>query len=313
MASIDIGRHRISFDLHGPPERPVIAFVNGLTQSTGLWAPYAEYFAPRGYRVLAYDTLGQGRSSKPVLGVSLDRHVEVLGRLLDTLGIGEVHLAGISFGGVIALRFAIASPRRVRTLVAMSTFSELTPQLELLGRAWHEALLEAGLPLLQSLLLPMNFSSAWLAANAAALPELKRRGYVSNDLYAIQNLVEAFVDFRPFTAELGRITCPTLVLNGEWDPLTPRVCHETLRRGLPNARLVIVPHAFHAFTLEFPGLVARLIEHFVRAVEDGSWKGDGSVWIAADRPEDEPLLRPCRGDHTRAVPVGAGAAGADGA
>lgn len=105
--------------------------------------------------------------------------------------------------------------------------------------------------------------------------------------------------FEPFTAELARVTCPALILNGEWDALTPRACHETLRRALGNSRLVIVQHACHAFTLEFPALVARLIAE----LEDGSWKGDQSAWIAADDPETEVLLTPCRGDVTRAIPI----------
>ncbi len=300
---IGIGTRRINYQLCGPDGGETITLVNGLTQSTGLWKPYLDHFTSRGYRVLAYDMLGQGASSKPVLGVTLDDHVETLGALLDELDIGHTHLAGISFGGVIALRFAIAETDRVQSLVAMSTFSEMTPQLELLGQAMWEGMLEAGLPLLQSLLLPMNFSSAWLAANREALSELKRRGYVLNDLYAIQNLIECLADFKPFSAELDRIACPTLILNGEWDYLTPRCCHEVLRRGIRRSWLVIIQHAYHAFTLEFPAITARVIEEFLRAVADGAWIGDQSVWIAADDPTAKQWATPCRGDHTRSIPL----------
>lgn len=162
-----------------------MVFVNGLTQSTGLWEPYADYLVPRGHRVLTYDTLGQGRSSKPVLAIALGDHVTVLKQLLDVLGIDRAHVAGISFGGVVALRLALAHPERVASMVPMSTFSELTPQLELLGAALWEGLAVAGLPHLQNLLVPLNFSSAWIAAHRDVLPELKRQGYVGNDLYAI--------------------------------------------------------------------------------------------------------------------------------
>ncbi len=307
MADIQLGKHRINFELHGGATGSVVTFVNGLTQSSPLWAPYTEYLVPRGYRVLSYDMLGQGRSSKPVLSVQLADQVELLPRLLDALGIDRAHVAGISFGGVVALRLAIGHPERVSSLVAMSTFSELTPQLELLGTALYEGVTQAGLPHLQNLLLPMNFSSAWLAEHRAALPELKRRGYISNDLYAIQNLVESFVDFAPFTADLGKITCPTLILNGEHDFLTPRACHETLRRNIVGSRLFIVQHAYHAFTLEFPAIVCRILGEFFRSVENASWTGDQSVWVAADDPRAAVVATPCRGDHTRAIPAGAAA------
>ena len=247
--------------------------------------------------------LGQGLSSKPVLGTTLEDQVELLGRLLKALKIEQTHVAGISFGGVIALKFSLAYPERVLTLIPMSTFSEITPQLEYWGQAMWEALTQAGLPLLQSLLLPMNFSSTWLAANRNILPEMKRRGYVTNDHYAIQNLVESLVSFQPFSKCLERIKCPTLILNGEWDYFTPRSCHDVLRLGISNSRLMIIQQAYHAFTLEQPLITARVIDDFLRSVENGSWIGDRSVWIAADDPYANIVATRCQGDHTRAIPM----------
>ncbi len=170
-----------------------------------------------------------------------------------------------------------------------------------MGQAMWEALAEAGLPLLQKFLLPMNFSSRWLAANRCDLPETKRRGYILNDHYAVQNLVESFVDFRPFSEELKQISCPSLILNGEWDYLTPRSCHEILRREIPNSRLVILQHAYHAFTLEFPQITARLIEDFLRSVANHCWKGDGSVWVAAEDSRQGAPALPFPGNHRRAI------------
>ncbi|MGH8674311.1 MAG: alpha/beta fold hydrolase, partial [Burkholderiales bacterium] len=279
MASILIGTHRIHYEFQGSRGAPVVVFVNGLTQYSSLWATYLTHFAGRGLRALSYDMPGQGQSSKPVLGMALEEQPALLGRLLDALEIARAHLAGISFGGVVALRFAIDHPERTASVAAMSTFSELTPQLRMLGTGLYQALLQGGLPLLQNLLLALNFSSRWLGEHWEALPEMKRAGYITNDLHAIQNLVESFVHFEPFTSELARIACPSLILNGERDCLTPRECHETLRRALPNSRLVLVQHACHAFTLEFPAITMRLLREFVESVENGAWNGDRSVWI----------------------------------
>ena len=66
MPTASYGHHQVHYELSGQPGQPVITFLNGLTQNANLWKSYAEYFVPRGYRVLAYDMLGQGRSSKPV-------------------------------------------------------------------------------------------------------------------------------------------------------------------------------------------------------------------------------------------------------
>ena len=92
---------------------PVITFLNGLTQNAKLWKNYADYFVPRGYRVLAYDMLGQGRSCKPVIDIKLTAHAD-MASLLDELDIKQTHLASISFGGIIALDFAIGLARTWR-------------------------------------------------------------------------------------------------------------------------------------------------------------------------------------------------------
>ena len=301
MPYAQIGRNRVNYGLRGEVGRDVIVFINGLTQTTSLWVNYQEWLAQQGYRVLAYDTLGQGMSSKPVLGINLDHHSEVLCQLLDHLEIKECFIAGISFGGVVAQHVAINHPERVRGLIPMSTFSEMTTQLEMFGLAMHSAITQAGFPLIQSFLMPMNFSSKWLEMARSSLPEAFRRGNAINDPYAIQNLMESYVNFRPITEDLKKITCPTLILNGEFDFLTPRLCHEILRLNIPNSRLMIVQHAYHAFTLEHPEVTMRIIEAFVRSVREGTWKGDQSVWVASDDPQSEILATRYIGDHMRSI------------
>ncbi len=299
----DINGQRIRYALTGDADLPLVTFANGLTQNADLWTAYAAKLAGSGYRVLAYDMLGQGQSSKPVLGIELAEHADILAALLDHLEAGRTHLAGISFGAVVALDFAIRHGERLAGLAVMSGFAELPPQLELLGNVLYEGLTQVGLPYLQSILYPMNMSSAWLAANRARIPAMMRSGYIGNDLYALQNLMESFVTFKPLTPRLREIRGPVLLMNGEHDFFTPRECHELLRRELPNCRLMLIQHAYHAFTLELPDITLRQLYEFFRSVDDGTWAGDGSVWIASDRADAEPHAFPCPGDHMRALPL----------
>ena len=303
MAFARVDGRGIRYELHGKAGRPLVTFANGLTQNADLWTSYGARLADRGYRVLAYDMLGQGQSAKPVLGSGLADHADTLAALLDHVEAPRTHLAGISFGGVIALDFAIRHPDRLSSLVVMSAFAELTPQLQGLGEVLYEGLTQVGLTYLQSMLYPMNMSSAWLAANRERIPEMKRSGYIGNDLYALQNLMESFVAFEPLTPQLGKVRCPVLLMNGEHDFFTPRECHELMRSKLPNCRLLLIQHAYHAFTLELPDITLRQIHEFLRAVDDGTWVGDGSVWIAADSAAAEPHAFPCIGDHLRAMPL----------
>ena len=303
MPFADLAGHRIHYALHGDAGAPLVAFANGLTQNAGLWTSYGTRLAERGYRVLAYDMIGQGQSAKPVLDIDFATHADVLARLLDRFAVERTHLAGISFGGVVALDFAIRHGERLSSLALMSCFAELTPQLRCLGEVLYEGLTQVGLPYLQSMLYPMNMSSAWLAANHDRIPEMKRAGYIGNDLYALQNLMESFVAFEPLTPRLGEIAVPALLMNGEHDFFTPRECHELMRRHLPNCRLLLIQHGYHAFTLELPDVTLRQLFEFFRTVDGGTWTGDGSVWIANDGAAAEPPAFPCRGDHMRAIPL----------
>jgi pimeloyl-ACP methyl ester carboxylesterase len=293
----------IYYDLQGPDDGVSLVFLNGLTQYSSLWTYYAAHFVARGVRVLSFDMLGQGQSDKPILSIKLDDHQELLKALTGQLGIDAFYLAGISYGGVVAQRFAIAHPERLRGLALMSTFSEMSPQLQHFGALMYEGLTRLGLPFLQSMLFPLNLSSEWLGKNAANLAEMKRKGYIINDLYAMQNLCESFATFEPFTDQLRRITCPTLILNGEYDFLTARPLHDILRQEIPDSRLVVIQHAYHAFTLEYPEITCRLLGDFVQMVEQGRWWGRQTCWIAADDPQAPHSMMRCTGDVNRAVPL----------
>lgn len=297
-----VAGHRVTFRLDGPPEGPVFAFVNGLTQYSDLWAAYATHLAARGLRVLRFDMLGQGnrqaRARRALRGPLA--HARGAARPPERR---EGPCGGHLLRGTVAVQFALERPERCASLIAMSCFAEMPPQLYQMGCGLYELLVQVGLPALQRWLMPMNMSDEWLAANAAALPEMMRRGYAINDLFALQNLMELVTGFQPITDRLGRIDCPTMILNGEYDFFTPRRCHEVLRKGIRRSRLVIVQHGYHAYTLELPAVTMRLIDAFLDAVEAGTWPGDQTVWIAADDPGAPEPWFPCAGDHLRAIPL----------
>ena len=94
-----------------------------------------------------------------------------------------------------------------------------------------------------------------------------------------------------------------MILNGEFDFLTPRSLHETLRVNIPDSALVIIHKAYHAFTLEKAALTADLLVQFARDVLAGRWRGNKTVWIAPDEPGGEMIAFPQDFDHLRAIPV----------
>ncbi|HYW64281.1 MAG TPA: alpha/beta hydrolase [Bradyrhizobium sp.] len=303
MPFLSHGTYRIRYDLEGPAGAPAYVLVNGLTQYAELWGAYRDALLARRFRVATFDLLGQGGSDKPALFINQDDQVTALHLLIGELGEGPVFLGGISFGALIALRYAIDHGHRLSGLVPMSAFAELSPQLLLIGNALRTGLILGGTGYLQDLLLPMNLSDQWLEPLLDKLDSVKRQGWLVNDVFALQNLMESFLDFAPLTPKLSSIAVPTMILNGEFDFLTPRALHETLRVNIPDSSLVIIPRAYHAFTLEKAALTADLLARFAEDVMAGRWQGKQAVWIAPEDAGGELTPFPAGYDHLRAVPV----------
>src|SRR6476659_1121735 len=303
MPFLSCGPHRIRYELEGTANAPTYVLVNGLTQYAELWAAYREALIARQFRVATFDLLGQGTSDKPALFINQDDQVAALHLLIGKLGDGPLCLSGISFGGLIALRYAITHGKRLAGLVPMSCFAELPPQLFLLGNALRTGLILGGTSYLQDLLLPMNVSDQWLRPVLDKLDSVKRQGWLVNDVYALQNLMESFLDFRPLTPRLHEIRASTMILNGEFDFLTPRTLHETLRAHIPDSALVIIPRAYHAFTLEKAALTADLLARFPEDVLAGRWQGNKQVLIAPEDAGGDFSPFPAGYDHLRAIPV----------
>jgi 3-oxoadipate enol-lactonase len=294
---------RIHYETAGPEGGPACVLVNGLTQYVKLWHPFRDALVARGFHVASFDMLGQGQSDKPSLFIHQDDQVAVLGDLITELGERPIFVAGISFGGVIALRYAIAHGERIAGLVPMSSFAEIPSQLYRLGAAMRTGLTLGGTTYLQDLLFPMNFSSEWLEEKSYLIELATHRGWLINDVYALANLMESFLDFEPLTQQLPLIGTPTMILTGEFDFLTPRKLQDSLRANIPNSAMVIMPRAYHAFTLEKPQLTAYLLAHFAEDVLAGRWPGKQTVWVGPEEIGGGLTPFPEGFDHLRAIPV----------
>jgi pimeloyl-ACP methyl ester carboxylesterase len=113
-------------DLHlfeaGPPDGPAVLLLHGFPDSAVIWRHQIEALAAAGFRVVAPDLPGYGRSSKPA-GVNRYRLAELVADmvgLLAALGLRSVAVVGHDFGAVLAWQLALARPQRVSRLVALS-------------------------------------------------------------------------------------------------------------------------------------------------------------------------------------------------
>ena len=104
----------------GPDKAPALVLLHGYMATSVMWAPNVADFS-RDYRVYAIDIMGQPSKSVPGDPIrDATDYVAWLTATLDGLDLGRVSLAGMSFGGWVALQYAVAAPERIRRLVLLS-------------------------------------------------------------------------------------------------------------------------------------------------------------------------------------------------
>ncbi len=169
---------------------------------------------------------------------------------------GDVLLCGTSMGGMLALEVVRQAPQRVKALALLaSTARPDTPELIRL-RSDAIALVEQGR---MRDVLQANLAFAFDPAHAATLAPaymamIERAG--PQQLIAQNRAVMARPDLRPL---LPGIACPTLVLCGESDLLTPPECAREMAGLIPDSRLELLPRCGHLLTWEQPERVNALL------------------------------------------------------
>ncbi|PWG61137.1 alpha/beta fold hydrolase [Sediminicurvatus halobius] len=118
-----INGHRIAYGLRG--EGRHLVFLHGTPSSSFIWRDVLEHLGV-GARTLTFDLLGFGHSERPwqpSVDTSVAAQVPVLFSLLDQVGFADAHLVAHDIGGAVAMRAALASPQRFRTLTLIDTVS----------------------------------------------------------------------------------------------------------------------------------------------------------------------------------------------
>ncbi len=261
MPKIKANGIQLYYEQHGwDKDAEVLVLSNGVLMSTASWAMQVPALAKH-YRLLLYDCRGMWQSDHPAGPYSMEQHADDLAALLDALRIERAHIAGISYGGEISMIFGYTYPHRTRSVIASSAVSQIDPLLRGVIDSWIAAARAKDAELFFQVTYPTNFSEAWIAANQAAL-EAARARYQTLDFDAVLELLLSFSRLN-ITAELQRITAPTLVIVGEQDILKPRKYAEIIAREIPKSEFVVVPNSGHAVCWEQAGLFNTLILGFL--------------------------------------------------
>lgn len=265
MPKIQVNGVELYYELHGPAAADVIVLSNGVLMSTASWGLQKAPLSRR-HRLLLYDCRGMWQSQYPAGPYTMEQHADDLAALLTALEIPRAHIGGISYGGEISMAFALKYPHMTRSLIISSSVSHSEPVLRGMVDMWSAAAKARDGRLLYQVTFPLNFSSAYIAANQTALQGAAAR-YDQLDMVAVLELFDCFQRL-DITADLHKIQAPTLVMVGEDDILKPRFYSEIIAREITSAQLVVVPGAGHTLCLEKPAIFNALILGFVEQWND---------------------------------------------
>jgi pimeloyl-ACP methyl ester carboxylesterase len=236
-----------------------VLFLHGLGSSAADWRYQRPAFEP-GYRLVLPDLPGHWRSALPP-GLSVEAMAREVGALLARLGAGPAHAVGLSLGACVGLALALAEPARVRSLTLVNGFPRLpAPALAPAARLAERLALLAVAPMsavgahVAGGLFPEPGQEALRRAAAESLARTGRRGY-----WAALRALARF----DASAALGRVRCPTLVVAGGRDRTVPLEAKEALARGIPGARLVLIPDAGHAANADRAEVFNRVVLDFI--------------------------------------------------
>jgi 3-oxoadipate enol-lactonase len=258
MPFADVRGQRLYYEDTGGAGVPLV-LSHGFLMDSDMFEPQVRALAEH-HRVITWDQRSHGHTTSTPEPITYWDSAEDLAGLLDELGVDRAVVGGMSQGGFIALRFALAHPERTAGLVLIDTQPgkedpEKTLQYDMMHEVWVASGPSDQLVEMVAAIIVGNHrpeSAAWIANWKAREPA------------SLTPIYRTLMDRDDVTAQLGAIQAPAIVIHGTDDVAIDLALGEQLCANLPGCRGVVrVEGAGHASNLTHPEPVNRAIEDFL--------------------------------------------------
>jgi pimeloyl-ACP methyl ester carboxylesterase len=242
---------RIWYEDTGGTGVPVVLAHAG-TGSAAMWIHQLPALAEAGYRVVAYDRRGHGRTAL----LEQSNAADDLHRLMDLLAIERFHLVGTAAGGIVSFDYALSFPRSLRSLVIANSIGGVQDEdyLELQRRLRPKPQFDA---------LPVEvreLGPAYRAVNPEGVRRWKELEHASRP-GGVASLPKT--TNRISFSSLETLEAPTLLLTGDADLYTPPPVLTLFKDRIKNSTSIVIPECGHSAYWEQPELFNRAVLDFI--------------------------------------------------
>lgn len=237
-----------------------VVFMHAATGSSRVWEYQVPAFTGAGYRFIAYDRRGYGRSVIDPSGAQPGTAADDLHGLVEHLGIDRFHLVGTAAGGIASLDYALSFPQRLRSLVIANSIGGVQDDAYVdLGRRMR--------PSPQFEALPPEFRElgpSYRAAHPDGTRRWRELAHASRPEGPVAVAPPQRMRNRITFSLLETIQVPTLLLTGDADLYTPPSVLRLFAARIKHAETVIVPETGHSAYWEQPDIFNRTVLEFIR-------------------------------------------------
>jgi 3-oxoadipate enol-lactonase len=257
MPTVHVNGINMYYEVHSEGEPLLMIQGLGFEISVMVTEPgksrYIDKFTDR-YKVIVYDFRGVGRTDKPDMSYSVEMLANDAIGLLDSIGIRKAHVMGTSMGSQIAQIIAAKYPERVKSLILVVGFTRALPIMRFIG------FVSTRIPIIKDKMTGWMYKQKYPPTPRS----FRRMADVANKC-----------DTRWL---LGRISVPTLIVNGKSDGIVPMKITRELAEGILGSRLILVD-GDHLFAAKNPDLLIIPARSFLEEVDGEPGNFDSNAKI----------------------------------
>ena len=230
-------------------ERPSVVFVHGAAMDHTVWVLPKRYFVRKGYNVYAIDLPGHGRSAGTPR-TSIEAMADWVHEFTLAVGIETTAVVGHSMGSLVTLDFAARYPQTTRALVLLGTAVPMAVTDPLLNAAEAQDHLAFDMLNIWGHSKRAHYGGnpnpgMWMTGAGIRLLERSVPGALHTDLNACRNYTDG-------VERAASITCPTLLILGKLDAMTPPFVARDVAEAIEGSRTLMLKGSGHALMTERP-------------------------------------------------------------